>query len=160
MKENLRLENCVQATRESFKCKRMKFQTYSSTRCPKPAILVLQDFGLAKSFICIAVEWLTFENLFDVSPMWKQLDVPHLGENSFLITIFFLSGCSTCTPWFVPKCQNVFPSSHNVHLKIKIKDVHGKFECEPNTVYKGYISTGIWLTNHSIDSYSVVKPFF
>lgn len=74
------------------------------------------------------------------------MDVPYLGENSFLITIFFLSGCSTCTLRCVPKCQNVFLFSHNVHLKIRIKDVNGKFECEPNKVYKGHVRR----TSHSI----------
>lgn len=76
----------------------------------------------------------------------NEMDVPYLGENSFLITIFFLSGCSTCTLRCVPKCQNIFLFSHNVHLKIRTEDVNGKFEREPNRVCKGHVR----LTSHSI----------
>lgn len=67
-------------------------------------------------------------------------------NNIFLIRLFYLH-TAICS-----KCQNVFPSSHNVHLKIRIEIVNGKFECEPNKVYKGYIGTRIWLTCHSIRS--------
>lgn len=138
-------------------------QTRSSIMCPKNAMLVFEDLSPAGTFICISIEWLPFEDLAECQFNVKSIAVPHLGENSFLITIFLLSGCATCTLWFVPKCQNIFPSSHNVHLKIRTEDVKGKFECEPNKLYRGDFSIRIWLTSHSFTVGlvpSVLIPFF
>lgn len=89
-------------------------------------MLLFKDSSPPECFICIAL-WMAYTGrLAGCQPSVKAIDVPCLGENSFLITIFLLSGCSACTMWFVPKCQNVFPSSHNVHLKIRMDGVRGK----------------------------------
>lgn len=166
MNKNLRLERVYTQPQKVIKhvnAKEGNFQHIAQS-CPKHAMLVLKtNFQYCKKFHLYFC-WMTYIwRLAGCQLNVKAMDVPHLGETSFLITIFLLPGCATCTLWFVPKYQNIFPSSHNVHLKIRTEDAKGKFECEPNKVYKGYFTTRIWLNSHSFRIGllpSVLRPFF